>query len=236
MVNWRNTRLSKLEGENKITTVYEMVINQTYELGFEYCSFTMSSQQPNNQTKPINFNNYPNEWTSTYKQAHFFDVDPIVAHCKRSVLPIVWEEKTFAATPDLWTLAKSFGVHLGWTQAVHDFQGVFSMLTLGRSKGEVSPEELYEKAGQVLWMCHAMHAVVAQKFADSPGISAPCKLTPRETEILRWSAMGKTASEIATILCLAERTVGFHISSCLKKLGVNSKIAAVLCASKAGLF
>lgn len=42
MVNWRNTRLSKLEGENKITTVYEMVLNQTYELGFEYCSFTMS--------------------------------------------------------------------------------------------------------------------------------------------------------------------------------------------------
>lgn len=48
--------------------------------------------------------------------------------------------------------------------------------------------------------------------------------------------MGKTASDIATILCLSERTVGFHISSCLRKLGVNNKIAAVLSASKAGLF
>ena len=34
---------------------------------------------------------------------------------------------------------------------MHDFQGVFSMLTLARSAGNVSPEELYEKAGQVLW-------------------------------------------------------------------------------------
>ncbi|NWA85096.1 LuxR family transcriptional regulator [Pseudomonas sp. D2002] len=236
MVNWRNTRLPKLEGENKITTVYEMVINHTYQLGFEYCSFTMSSQQSNHQTKPINLNNYPNEWNTLYNQAHFFDVDPVVAHCKRSVLPIVWEQKTFNASPDLWALAQSFGVHLGWTQAVHDFQGVFSMLTLGRSTGKVTPEELYEKAGQVLWLCHAMHAVVSHKYADKPGISPPCKLTPRETDILRWSAMGKTASDIATILCLSERTVGFHISSCLRKLGVNNKIAAVLCASKAGLF
>lgn len=81
-----------------------------------------------------------------------------------------------------------------------------------------------------------MHAAVAQKYAEKPSGAAPCKLTPRETEILRWSALGKTASDIATILCLSERTVGFHISSCLRKLGVNNKIAAVLSASKAGLF
>lgn len=236
MVNWHNTRLPKLEGESEITSVFEMVINHTYELGFEYCSFTMSSQSQDTQTKPILFNNYPNEWSHIYKQAHYFDVDPVVTHCKNSVLPILWEQKTFANTPQLWELAQSCGVHLGWTQAVHDFQGVFSMLTLVRSKGEVSPEELYEKAGQVLWLCHAMHAVVAQKYADAPDIKAPSKLTSRETEILKWSAMGKTASEIAAILCLSERTVGFHISSTFKKLGVHNKIQAVLRAAKAGLF
>lgn len=119
---------------------------------------------------------------------------------------------------------------------MHDFQGVYSMLTLGRSTGEITPQELYEKAGQALWLCHALHAVVAQKYADNSDVHSPSKLTPRETEILKWSAMGKTASDIATILCLSERTVGFHISSTFKKLGVNNKIAAVLSASKAGLF
>lgn len=236
MVNWRNTRLPKLEGESEATTLFDMVLNHTYALGFQYCSFTMSSQLPNNQVKPLCINNYPDEWNQLYNQAHFFDVDPVVKHCKQSVLPLVWEEQAFKESPNLWSLLQSFGVHLGWTQAVHDFQGVFSMLTLGRSKGEVSPEELYEKAGQVLWLCHAMHAVVAQTFADKPSASPASKLTPRETEILKWSAMGKTAAEIATILCLSERTVGFHICSCFKKLGVNNKIAAVLCASKAGLF
>lgn len=236
MVNWRNTPLRKLEGENEITSAFDMVINKAYELGFQYCSFKMSSQLPNHQINPFELSNYPNEWTSLYEQGHFFDVDPIVKRCKECVLPIVWEEKTFKDAPSIWSLAQTFGVNVGWTQAVHDFQGVFSMLTLSRGCGDVSPQELYEKAGQVLWLCHALHAVVAQKFAGKPSVNPPSKLTPRETEILKWSAMGKTASDIATILCLSERTVGFHISSTFKKLGVNNKIAAVLCASKAGLF
>lgn len=33
MINWRNTKIPKLEGEDKITTIYEMVINHTYQLG-----------------------------------------------------------------------------------------------------------------------------------------------------------------------------------------------------------
>ena len=236
MISWRNTRLPKLEGENQITSVFKMALNHTLELGFQFCSFTMSSQLPSNDTKPIHINNYPNEWSALYQQAHFFEVDPIVAHCKRCVLPIVWEEKAFNATPGLWSLAQSLGVHQAWTQPVHDFQGIYSMLTLGRSSGEVSPQELYEKAGNVLWLCHAMHAVVAQQYADRSGINAPTTLTSRETEILKWSGMGKTAEEIASIISISPRTVGFHISSALKKLGVTNKIAAVLCASRAGLF
>ena len=196
----------------------------------------MSTQSQCPHTKPILFNNYPNEWLSIYKKAHFFDVDPVVTHCKTSVLPILWEQKTFADAPQLWELAQACGVHFGWTQPVHDFQGVFSMLTLVRSKGKVTPAELYEKTAQVLWLCHVMHAVVARKYANAPEIKAPSKLTARETEILKWSAMGKTASEIAAILCLSERTVGFHISSTFKKLGVHNKIQAVLRAAKAGLF
>lgn len=235
MVNWRNTRLPKLEGENEITSVFEMVINKTYELGFQYCSFKMSSQQPQNQTQPIDMNNYPNEWSSLYNQAHFFEVDPVVQHCKSSVLPIVWEENTFKDAPSLWSLANTLGVNVGWTQAVHDFQGVFSMLTLARREGRVSPEELYEKAGHVLWLCHAMHAVVVQKYAETSDARPASKLTPREREILMWSGKGKTAADIAAILCLSERTVGFHICSCFKKLGVNNKIAAVLSAARSGI-
>ena len=234
MINWRNTRLPKLEDESKVNSLFEMAQNWTYELGFQYCSFTLSSQLTNDQTKAFRINNYPNEWNKLYQQGHFVDVDPIVEHCKRSVLPIVWEKQVFGAAPSLWELAQSYGVHNGWSQAVHGFQGVYSTLTLGRGEGEVTPQELYESAGQVLWLCHALHAAVMFEYANRPSIKPPSRLTPRETEILKWSAMGKTASDIAIILNISERTIGFHISSCFKKLGVNNKIGAVLAASKMG--
>jgi hypothetical protein len=61
MLKWQTTRLPKLEGENEVTSVFEMVTNKTYELGFKHCSFKMSSQLPKNQIKPIEFTNHSNE-------------------------------------------------------------------------------------------------------------------------------------------------------------------------------
>lgn len=236
MINWRNKRLPKLEGESAITLVFEMAHIHSLELGFQYFSFMMSPLSPTNQTKPININNYPNEWNRTYEQGHFFHANPIVDHCKRCVLPIVWEENVFRESQPLWTLAKSYGVQHAISQPLHDPQGVFSILTVSRSDGEVIPQELYEQAGRLLWLCHALHALMVREFAPVAQTPPTSKLTQRETEILEWSAKGKTAADIAQILCLSERTVGFHICSCFKKLGVNNKIAAVLSASKAGLF
>lgn len=236
MVNWRNTRLPKLEGEDEVTTMFEAALNITYELGFEYCGFMMGSNAVYQPFKNIHLNNYPSEWNTLYKTEHYFDMDPLVSHCKRDVLPIVWEEKTYSSVPDMWVHLQAQGLNFGWAQSVHDFRGFFSMINLGRRQEPVQAQELYEKAGQVLWICHALHTVAAQAYAKEPACQCPTKLTSRETEILQWSALGKTAADIATILCLSERTVGFHISSAMRKLGVSNKIAAVITAVKHGLF
>ncbi|MCP1512927.1 MULTISPECIES: helix-turn-helix transcriptional regulator [Pseudomonas] len=234
MVNWHNTRPPKLKEEDEITSVFEMVVNETYALGFHFCAFKMSTQHTTNQNLVFEKNNYPNEWNKLYRRAKFFHYDPVVTHCQRSVLPFVWKESAFEGSPHLWQLARSYGVHLGWTQPLHSPHGVVSMLTLSRRTGEITPEELYEKAGNALWLCHALHTVVAHKYANGPTARPSTKLTAREIEVLRWSALGKTAAEIAQILCLSERTVGFHNCSSMRKLGVNNKIAAVMVAAKAG--
>lgn len=238
MIRWKNTQSAQLpryQDGDGVTEVFDMVITKTYELGFHHCCFKMSSNLTKEQTPPIEFGNYPDEWTRTYSQAKFSVVDPVVEHCKGNVLPLVWDKTTFENVPSLWLLAQTLGVHNAVTLTVHDFRGVFSMLTLSRAKGAVTPEELYEKSGLALWLCHATHAQLVKKYADKPSAHPVSKLTPRETEILMWSGKGKTAADIAAILCLSERTVGFHVCSCLKKLGVNNKIAAVLRAAQDGI-
>jgi len=60
-------------------------------------------------------------------------------------------------------------------------------------------------------------------------------LSEREIETLVWSARGKTSGEIATILGLSKRTVDFHIDNAREKLGVATRIEAVVKAASAGI-
>ena len=60
-------------------------------------------------------------------------------------------------------------------------------------------------------------------------------LTPREIEVLKWSADGKTAGEISDILSISTPTVNFHIKNVVQKMKAANKTAAVVQALLSGL-
>jgi ATP/maltotriose-dependent transcriptional regulator MalT len=60
-------------------------------------------------------------------------------------------------------------------------------------------------------------------------------LTPREAEVLRLVADGRSNREVAADLVLSERTVERHVSNILTKLGVSSRAAATAYAHRHGL-
>jgi DNA-binding CsgD family transcriptional regulator len=51
-------------------------------------------------------------------------------------------------------------------------------------------------------------------------------LTPREIEVLRWVASGRSNSEIAAALVISEHTVARHLQNIFGKLGVSTRTAA----------
>ena len=61
------------------------------------------------------------------------------------------------------------------------------------------------------------------------------ELTPRESEVLREIATGRSNKEIARKLGIAEKTVKTHVSNVLSKLGVLDRTQAALEAVKSGL-
>jgi two-component system NarL family response regulator len=64
--------------------------------------------------------------------------------------------------------------------------------------------------------------------------SAP-KLTDRELQVLRLVAKGMSNREIATELFIAENTVKNHVRNLLEKLGMHSRMEAVLFAMRENL-
>lgn len=61
------------------------------------------------------------------------------------------------------------------------------------------------------------------------------QLTPREREILQLLAAGQRNQEVAETLTISVKTVEFHISHLLLKLGVRSRTEAIIKAQKLGL-
>ena len=60
-------------------------------------------------------------------------------------------------------------------------------------------------------------------------------LSPRELQVLRLVADGKTSKEIATLLSLSEQTVRSYRKTMMRKLGVNNVAGLTQLALSTGL-
>jgi two-component system, NarL family, response regulator len=73
----------------------------------------------------------------------------------------------------------------------------------------------------------------AARLAERAMAGGP--LSPRELEVLKWIAKGKSNKEIATLLFISEGTVKTHVLSIHEKLGVGDRTEAVVTAIKRGI-
>jgi DNA-binding NarL/FixJ family response regulator len=68
--------------------------------------------------------------------------------------------------------------------------------------------------------------------AEAPGID---ELTPRELEVLKLIATGRSNAEIAEELIVGETTVKTHVARVLMKLGLRDRVQAVVLAYESGI-
>jgi DNA-binding CsgD family transcriptional regulator len=82
----------------------------------------------------------------------------------------------------------------------------------------------------------ARAAALAPRLDAMPAApDAPCGLTPREVEVLRLVADGRSDREIAEALFIGPTTVRTHLTSAFGKLEVGSRTAAVAAARRRGI-
>lgn len=182
---------------------------------------------------------YPVEWQRIYAERNYLWSDPTVVHCQKSLEPLIWTESAFRPHDGmaLWEEARSFGLGHGISVAMHETTGAKTMLSLVRDKALDSNEEEQKRlvaAAKVLASCAHFVSVRIARDARLKDEAIP-KLTPQETECIRWASKGKTRWEIGRILSIAETTVAFHVKNAMQKLGASNQPQAVAIAIRLGL-
>ncbi len=106
---------------------------------------------------------------------------------------------------------------------------------------DIDPETLVDAVRSAARGEEVMSARIAQRLADpaEAGRAKPedplTRLSPRELEVLRLIALGRSNPEIAAELTLSENTVKGYVSMVLGKLQVTDRTKAALVAWRAGL-
>ncbi len=164
--------------------------------------------------------------------------DPVMQHCKRQSVPIVWNQRTYVneGAAELWDMQASFGYRTGICMALHLPEGRHFLLGMDRSEDLPSdPVKLTRMVADMqLFAVHALDTALRVLLPPEQQLDQP-HLTPRELEALRWTMDGKTAWEVGAIMSITERTAVLHISNAMRKLGCNNKHQAVLKALRLGL-
>jgi LuxR family transcriptional regulator len=190
------------------------------QLGFEHCALVQRSALPLTQPRTRQLSSQPAAWQHRYAQAGYITVDPAVRQSSASEAPQLWSDLLFAPAPAMWSEAQAAGLRHGWTQSSLDCIGVGSILSLSRSAEPITVGEVRHKQASVRELVEFAHAAQAQ-------LAPTVELTAHQKQVLRWTADGKTAQQIADRLDISVHTVHFHLKQCATKLQTASKSAMV---------
>jgi DNA-binding CsgD family transcriptional regulator len=186
----------------------------------------------------VTVHNTPPAYLGTFKDEGESRRDPVLQHCKRNTVPIIWNQKTYLdqGAIDQWEHQAFYGYRNGIAMALHMPEGRHFMI--GVDRGEALPGDRGELTRLVADL--QLFAVHAQDTALRVLVPEPLRperpaLTPRELDVLRWTLDGKTARDISDLLGIGERTTVFHLQNAMSKLHCNSKHQAVLKALRLGL-
>lgn len=215
----------------------ERIIAFGEDLGFERVAATTVVERPFGSTDFISIHNIPEQYLPLSSSPVRAERDPVVQHCKRSTVPIIWSQGTYVSRGlgEQWEEQEPFGFANGIALALHLPQGRHFLFGVNRCERlPYSPAETTQLLATVqLFAVHACEAAL-KLLAPAEAPDAP-SLTPRELECLRWTMEGKTAWEVGSILGISERTAVLHVNNAAHKLNCVSKHQAVIKAMRLGL-
>lgn len=212
--------------------IEEELAGELTRLGIEY--FLISERDGTRKGKLITGVVNP-QAMHHYEEEGYLDIDPVIAAAEESIAPVIWSQ--VLARKGLTVQQKHIYTELSECYGIRE--GMCVVLTAPGHKtalancGGFAPEfnartRTSAQAMMLFTYNRLMHLEQLQHGVD-------CKITQREADCLSWVAQGKTDWEIGEILHISDNTAHWYIERAKRKLGVATRIQAVVTAIQFGI-
>jgi len=178
--------------------------------------------------RAILYDGWPREWFTRYKSQGHFLHDPCAARSRMTAKPFLWHQlpadRLTVRARLVMSEAAEFGMKDGLCVPVHMPLAGPAVVTAASDRIEIPPGAL----PLIETLCvHAFRRLSGFHAAcASEEIKAP--LTPRERELLQWSAQGKSTDDISCILGVSTNTVESHHRNIRDKLDAINVAHAIV--------
>lgn len=168
------------------------------------------------------------------------DIDPVIRRALHVNSPLPWglsehRKSMTALEKRFYGFHNDLNNYHGLIVPIHA-PGYTSMLAMTDGGCEADFLLRMEEMAQILHLFGVFVSETMHRINLLTPVSSPLpSLTRREVECLSWAAEGKTAWEMAQILCVAEATAIFHLENAKKKLNARTLPQAVAIAITHGL-
>lgn len=194
-----------------------IVVRLAKRHGFAYATL-MTMPKPSDRffSQTISASNLPTKLVQSFDQLGTLHQCPIFASFSYSIQPTYWTVDDLDADDPIQADFRS-------TLDEHSINSgiMFSLHTVGGERYILRFEGKDCALSQIDVNDLCMQSIIAfdhfQKMRRS-SILVGKSLTKREIEVVKWTAQGKTSSEIASILSLSDHTVNAYMNNAIKKL------------------
>lgn len=175
---------------------------------------------------------YPENWTKRYLAKHYERIDPVIHRAHEDPEPFEWgptigSRRISKVQQVFFDEAAEFGIRYGFTIPIHGDRGRMAAVTFAADETSPLFRRYAAEKSDVFQLSAMLFHARACRVHRGNNIVAGVPLSSRQLECLKWTARGKSATDIATILGISRRTVTFHIECAKAKLGVRTTNQAV---------
>jgi LuxR family quorum sensing-dependent transcriptional regulator len=203
------------------------------DCGFDHFTITRLPQPKVRLGPAMLLKSWHEPWLKHYDRSGHYRHDPVGRYCFQTTEPFVWSEVRYdaddAMAARVMNEAADHGLAHGFCVPIHGIAGFQAVASYAGRAVEMSAR--HRRALHLLSIAAYGWAERRERVKrEANGV----RLSPRERDVLSWTALGLKKGEVAERLGISVLTVRTHLDRCRQKMGTVNTVNTVVEALRRG--